>query len=137
MDKQYLAIFGLGLMLLIPTQIVQSEANSEVEEMYFTTEDIISDIIFPTIDKRVIEEYKGDNFLDWQWKRIEGITYHEGHFYDVTVRIEIPPETPNDETKEDLVKVRIFPPCDSEKINQQKCAHGFKIELLDYKQLSS
>ncbi|ALC85265.1 hypothetical protein AM499_05120 [Bacillus sp. FJAT-22090] len=55
--------------------------------------------------------------------------------YDVTVRIEIPSKN-IDDAKVDLVKVRIFPSCDSGKINKQKCNHGFKIEILDYKHLS-
>lgn len=135
--KQYLAIIGFVLIVLISTQVVKSEASSDAEEMYVTTEDIISDIVFPTIDKRVINEYEGDNLFDWQWKRIVGITYNDNHSYDVTVRIEIPPKNHHDGVKEDLVKVRISPSCDSEKINQEICNHGFKIEILDYKHLSS
>lgn len=136
MIKQYFAILGFVFMVLIPTQIVKSEANSEVDDMYVTTEDIILDIISPTIDKRVIKEYGGDNFFDWKWKRIDGITYNDNHSYDVTVRIEIPSENFNDDVKEDLVKVRISPSCNSEKINKKKCNHEFKIEILNYKHLS-
>ncbi len=136
--KKYLALLVFVFIVLIPTQIVKSEANSEVEGLYVTTEDIISDIIFPTIDKRVINEYGGDTLFDWQWKRIVGITYNDNHSYDVTVRIEIPPKNFNfnDNIIEDLVKVRIPPSCDSEKINKQKCNHEFKIEILEYKHLS-
>ncbi|WP_397538926.1 hypothetical protein [Rummeliibacillus pycnus] len=136
MVKQYFALLGFVFLVLIPTQIVKSEVNSEVEGMYVTTEDIISDIIFPIIDKRVIKEYGGDNLFYWQWKRIVGITYNDNHSYDVTVRIEIPPKNFNDDVKEDLVKVRIFLSCDSEKINKKICNHKFKIEILDYKHLS-
>lgn len=120
-------------------QVAKSETITKAEEMYVTTEDIISDIIFPTIDKRVIKEYGGDNRLIWHWKRIVGITYNENHSYDVTVKIEIPSKDINENVenvKEDLVKVRISPSCDSEKINKQKCNHGFEIEILDYKHLS-
>jgi len=120
-------------------QVAKSETIPKAEEMYVTTEDIISDIIFPTIDKRVIKEYGGDNRLIWHWKRIVGITYNENHSYDVTVRIEIPSKDINENVenvKEDLVKVRISTSCDSEKINKQKCNHGFEIEILDYKHLS-
>jgi len=136
MIKQYLALLGFVFIILIPTQIVKSETNSEAKMMYVTTEDIILDIIFPTIDKRVIKEYGGDNLFDWQLKRIVGITYNDNHSYDVTVRIEIPPNNLNDNIKEDLVKVRVSPSCDSEKLNKQKCNHGFKIEILEYKHLS-
>lgn len=103
--------------------------------MYITTEDIIADIVFPTIDKRVIKEYGQDTFLGWEWKRIVGITYNDNHSYDVSVKIEIDPEK-SDEYKEDLVKVRIYPSCDSDKLNKEKCNHGFKIEIIEYKHLS-
>lgn len=136
MVKEYLALLGFVFIVLIPMQVVKSEANSEVEGMYVTTEDIISDIIFPTIDKRVIKEYGGGNLFDWQWKRVVGITYNYNHSYEVTVRIEISPKNHNDDVKEDLIKVRISPSCDSEKLNKQKCNHEFKIEILDYKHLS-
>lgn len=136
MVKHYLVSLGIILIVLTSMQVAKSETIPKAEEMYVTTEDIISDIIFPTIDKRVIKEYGGENRLTWQWKRIVGITYNENHSYDVTVRIEIPSKKPNGNVKEDLVKVRIYPSCDSEKINKQKCNHGFEIEILDYKHLS-
>ncbi|MER2112087.1 MAG: hypothetical protein ABS960_05285 [Solibacillus isronensis] len=139
MVKHYLVLLGFILVILTSMQVAKSETIPKAEEMYVTTEDIISDIIFPTIDKRVIKEYGGDNRLIWHWKRIVGITYNENHSYDVTVRIEIPSKDINENVenvKEDLVKVRISPSCDSEKINRQKCDHGFKIEILDYKHLS-
>ncbi|WP_460012115.1 hypothetical protein [Lysinibacillus sp. CTST325] len=110
--------------------VVKSETTSKVEEMYATTEDIILDIVFPTIDKRVIKEYGQDTLFEWQWKGIVNITYNDDHSYDVTVRIEIPSRSLDD------VKVRISPPCDSDKLNKQKCNHGFKIEILEYKRLS-
>lgn len=139
MVKHYLVLLGFILIVLTSMQVAKSETIPKAEEMYVTTEDIISDIIFPTIDKRVIKEYGGDNRLIWHWKRIVGITYNENHSYDVTVRIEIPSKDINENVenvKEDLVKVRISPSCDSEKINKQKCNHGFEIEILDYKHLS-
>ena len=136
MVKHYLVLLGFILIVLTSTQVAKSETIPKAVEMYVTTEDIISDIIFPTIDKRVIKEYGGDNRLIWHWKRIVGITYNENHSYDVTVRIEIPSKNLNENVKEDLVKVRISPSCDSEKINKQKCNHGFEIEILDYKHLS-
>ena len=137
MVKKYLILLGTGILFLVftLTQVVNSETVINVEGMYVTTEDIILDIVFPTIDKRVIKEYGQDTLFDWEWKRIDSITYNDNHSYDVSVRIEIPSENPDD-YKEDLVKVRIFPSCDSEKFNKLKCNHGFKIEVLDYKQLS-
>ena len=136
MVKHYLVLLGFILIVLTSMQVAKSETIPKAEEMYVTTEDIISDIIFPTIDKRVIKEYGGDNRLIWQWKRIVGITYNENHSYDVTVRIEIPSKKPNGNVKEDLVKVRISPSCDSEKINKQICNHEFKLEILEYKHIS-
>ena len=139
MVKHYLVLLGFILIILTSMQVAKSETIPKAEEMYVTTEDIISDIIFPTIDKRVIKEYGGDNRLIWHWKRIVGITYNENHSYDVTVKIEIPSKDINENVenvKEYLVKVRISPSCDSEKINKQKCNHDFEIEILDYKHLS-
>ena len=136
MFKKHLFLTGLLFMVISFTQVVISESISENEEMYVTTEDIILDIVFPTIDKRVIQEYGGDNLFGWELKRIASITYNDNHSYDVTISIEIPPENFNDEVKEDLVKVRISPSCESEKLNKQKCNHEFKIEILDYKHLS-
>ncbi|WP_375200526.1 hypothetical protein [Bacillus sp. RS11] len=135
MVKQYLILLGFLFIVLTSTQVVKSETVPKVEEMYVTTEDIISDIIFPTVDKRVIKEYGKDTLFDWQWKRILDITYNDNHSYDVTVKIEIPSKNFED-AKEDVVKVRISPSCDSDKINKQQCNHGFKIEVLDYKHLS-
>ena len=135
MFKKHLFLTGLLFMVISFTQVVISESISEKEEMYVTTEDIILDIVFPTIDKRVIQEYGGDNLFGWELKRIASITYNDNHSYDVTISIEIPPKNFNDEIKEDLVKVRISPSCESEKINKQKCNHEFKIEILDYKHL--
>lgn len=136
MIKQSLFLFGFLLIAFHFMSVAKSETIPKVEEMYVTTEDIVSDIIFPTIDKRVINEYEGDNHLIWQWKRIVGITYNENHSYDVTVRIEIPSKNLNENVKEDLVKVRISPSCNSEKINKQECNHDFQIEIVDYKHLS-
>ena len=103
--------------------------------MYVTTEDIILDIVFPVIDKRVLKEYGQDTLFGWEWKRIVDIAYNDNHSYDVTVRIEIPSKN-FDDVKEDQVKVRIFPSCNSLSLNNQKCNHGFKIEIINYKHLS-
>ncbi|MGN4126068.1 hypothetical protein ACMGD3_13820 [Lysinibacillus sphaericus] len=135
MVKQYLVILGVLFIVITSTQVVKSETIPKAEEMYVTTEDIILDIVFPYIDKRVISEYGQNTLFDWQWKGVFDITYNDNHSYDVTVKIEIPSKN-LDDAKEDLVKVRISPSCDSDKINKQKCNHGFKIDILDYKHLS-
>lgn len=100
-----------------------------------TTEDIISDIVFSTIDQRVIKEYRQDTLFDWEWKRIVGITYNSNHSYDVSVKLKFLLEILVI-IKEYLVKVRIFPSCDSDKLNKLECNHGFKIKIVDYKHLS-
>ena len=117
-------------------QVAQSETNYEIEGMYVSTEDIIADILFPIIDKRVIEEYGQDTLISWDWKRIVDITYNNNHSYNVSVRIEIPSKNFVN-AQEDLVKVRISPSCDSDKINKKICNHEFEIEVLEYIHLSS
>ena len=136
MVKHYLILIGFVSIVFILAQNTISEANSEAEELYVTTEDIVSDIILPIIEKRVIKEYGGDNDLIWNRRGIVDITYNNNHSYDVTVRIDIPSEQLNGNGKEDLVKVRISPSCDSEKINKQICKHEFKLEILEYKHIS-
>jgi hypothetical protein len=133
MIKQYLILLGLTFAL-IPQQTVLAEADPKAEDMYVTTEDIVLDLIMPTIDKRVIQEYGGGPFFHWKTQRIVGITYNDNHSYDVAVRIIIPSD--NDNAKEDLVKVRVFPSCDSGRINKQICNHGFNMEIVEYKHLS-
>ncbi|MFL0504897.1 hypothetical protein ACH0B5_04040 [Ureibacillus sp. 179-F W5.1 NHS] len=128
MIKQLLFLFGILFSVFTPTQIVKS---NEVEKLYVTTEDIILDIIFPTVDKRVLREYGKNSLFDWQWKGIVDISYEEDHSYDVTIKIEIPSNKIED-FKEDIVQVKISPSCDSDKINKQKCNHGFTIEILKY-----
>lgn len=56
MVKQYLVLLGFLFVVLTSNQVVKSETTLEVEGIYVTTEDVISDIVFPTIDKRVIKE---------------------------------------------------------------------------------
>ncbi|PAW27936.1 hypothetical protein BKC07_16210 [Peribacillus simplex] len=134
MVKQYLFLLGFLLFALTPLQIVKADSVLKVEqELYVTTEDIISDIVFPTIDKKVQTEYS-DDMIGWQWKRIVGIKYNDNHSYDVAVRIQVPSQ--HNGYVDDLVKVRISPSCDSEKLNKLKCNHDFKIDILDYKHLS-
>ncbi|MGP9043950.1 hypothetical protein [Cytobacillus kochii] len=135
MDKKYLMIFGFFLFTFTSMQTVKAETIPTVENSYFTREDIVLDFILPTIDKRVIKEYGGDALFSWNWQRIVGINYNDNHSYDVSIRIQIPSEN-LDMDKEDLVKVRISPSCDSRKINKLKCDHNFKIEILEYKHLS-
>lgn len=135
MVKWYSILLGC-LFLIFPMQVAQSETNYEIEGMYVSTEDIIADILFPIIDKRVIEEYGQDTLISWDWKRIVDITYNNNHSYNVSVRIEIPSKNFVN-AQEDLVKVRISPSCDSDKINKKICNHEFEIEVLEYIHLSS
>lgn len=136
MVKHYLILIGVVFIVFILAQNKISEANSEAEELYVTTDDIVSDLILPIIEKRVIKEYGGDNDFNWNRRGIVDIAYNNNHSYDVTVRIDIPSEKLNGNVKEDLVKVRISPSCDSEKLNKQICNHEFKLEILEYKHIS-
>jgi len=132
---RYLILVGFFVFVFTPLQNVKAENVPKVEDSYVTTEDIVSDLVFPTIDKRVIKEYGSDELFDWEWQRIIDIKYNDNHSYDVAVRINIPSRK-DDNVKEDLVKVRVSPSCDSGKINKQRCTHDFKIEIVDYKHLS-
>src|SRR4051794_7213437 len=101
MVKRYLVLLGFLFIVLTLTQVVVKSENNSVEEgMYVTTEDIILDIIFPVIDKRVIKEYGQNTLFYWEWKGIVDIAYNDNHSYDVTVRIEIPSKK-LDDAKED------------------------------------
>jgi hypothetical protein len=106
------------------------EIKPYAQEWYVTPEDIIRDIIFPAIDKRVIKEYGGKEAsgFGWQQHRIVNIVYNNNHSYDISLRIQVP-DTNSFEYAEDLVKVRVSPSCDSPKIG---CSHGFNVEVLDY-----
>ncbi|NRD78569.1 hypothetical protein HPT25_14490 [Bacillus sp. BRMEA1] len=130
MIKQYLILLGFILFAFTPLQTVKAESVSNNEEQYFTTEDIVREILSPIIDKRLIKEYGYDASI-WVWQRIVGITYNHNHSYVVAVRVYIPF---ND--KEDLVKLRISLSCDSEKNNELKCNRGLNIDIVEYKHLS-
>lgn len=67
----------------------QEEIKPYVEDWYVTTEDIIWDIVFPVIDKRVIKEYGGkeDSSFGWGKDRIVNIVYNNNHSYDISIRI--------------------------------------------------
>jgi hypothetical protein len=133
MMRQCLVILGLALAF-IPQHNGLAESAPKAEDLYVTTEDIILDIIVPVIDKRMLKEYGDDHYYDWQVQRIIGINYNDNHSYDVSVQVNIPSE--DDNTKEDLVKVRVFPSCDRGKIKMQNCTHGFNIEIVEFKHLS-
>jgi hypothetical protein len=109
------------------------EVKPYAEDWYVTPEDIIRDIIFPAIDKKVVKEYGGKETsgFGWQQQRIVKIVYNNNHSYDISIRIQVPDS--NNNPAEDLVKVRVSPPCDSPKIG---CSHGFKAEVLDYEHLN-
>ena len=53
MVKQCLIFLGFFLFAFTPMQTVKVETVPKVEDSYVTTEDIVSDLAFPTIDKRV------------------------------------------------------------------------------------
>ncbi|UOY92814.1 hypothetical protein MUG87_01315 [Ectobacillus sp. JY-23] len=108
------------------------EIKPYTEDWYVTTEDIIRDIIFPAIDKRVIQEYGGreTSGFGWQQQRIVNIVYNNNHSYDISLKIQVPERNDGPiELREDLVKVRVSPSCDSPKI---VCSHGFHVEVLEY-----
>ncbi len=133
MLKRCLLLSGF-LFLIVPLQVVRSETITK-EDLYVTAEDIIGDLVMPTIDKE-IEKMYGRN-LNWERGRIEGIDYNSNHSYDVLMRMKVSTQgnQPFDYVTDEIT-LRISPSCDSEKINQEVCNHGFKIEVLDYKHLS-
>ncbi|MFD1851431.1 DUF3888 domain-containing protein [Oceanobacillus bengalensis] len=130
-----LIIFATSNNIVNAEPQVPKEIKPYAEDWYVTPEDIIWDIIFPVIDKRVTKEYEGKEDLSFGWKkqRIVNIVYNNNHSYDISVRVQVP-ENNNDpfEYAEDLVKVRLSPSCDSPKI---RCSHGFGVEVLEYKRL--
>src|SRR4051812_39197563 len=136
-------IFLLTIILMFATgSLVNAEATEPekvkeyAEDWYVTPEDIIRDIVFPSIDKRVMKEYPGNDSatFGWQSQRIVGIVYNNNHSYDISIRIQVPDSSNKPiEYTEDFVKVRVSPSCDSPKIG---CKHGFKVEVLEYKHIS-
>lgn len=129
--SSYLMFFTGNLVNAKPPE--PKEIKPYAEDWYVTPEDIIRDIIFPAIDKRVIEEYGGKEVsgFGWQQRRIVNIVYNNNHSYDISIRIQVLDSNNNSyEYAEDLVKVRVFPSCDSPKIG---CSHDFKVEVLEYK----
>ncbi|WP_328820954.1 hypothetical protein [Peribacillus faecalis] len=134
MVQKYLIVLVLFLITVTSMQTVKAETIPK-DDLYFTTEDIVLDLLMPTIDKRVLKEYEGNALFSWNWQRIVGINYNVDHSYDVSLKIKVPSEN-LDTDKEDFVKVRISPSCDSGKLNKLKCNHDFKIEILEYIHLS-
>ncbi|MBD3109902.1 hypothetical protein IEO70_16300 [Bacillus sp. AGMB 02131] len=132
--QKYLIVLVLFLITVTSMQTVKAETIPK-DDLYFTTEDIVLDLLMPTIDKRVLKEYEGNALFSWNWQRIVGINYNVDHSYDVSLKIKVPSEN-LDTDKEDFVKVRISPSCDSGKLNKLKCNHDFKIEILEYIHLS-
>jgi hypothetical protein len=133
MIRKCLLLFGVLLFSLSSLPIVQASTSSNAVDDYVTTEDIISDIVFPSIDKKVVEAYGNEDAFGWQLRRIVGIDYNENHSYDVSMRINIDIKDNPHKFTEDLVKVRIYPSCDSDKI---ECNHDFKVEMLVYRHLT-
>lgn len=133
MLKNCFILFVALLFAVLPSSNTQAESLSNNENGYVTTEDIISDIIFPSVDKKVVEEYGDEDAFGWELHRITGIKYNHHHSYDVTVRIKIDMKDNPHKFTEDSVTIRIYPPCDSEKI---ECNHDFKLEILEYQPIS-
>lgn len=135
--KKIFALFTTVSLIFVTGNLANAkppepkEIKPYAENWYVTPEDIVLDIIFPSIDKRVIKEYGSDGLFGWQSQRIVGIVYNNNHSYDVSVRLQVPDERniPGN-FAQDLVKVRVSPSCDSPKIG---CSHGFKVEVLEYK----
>ncbi|MEN2766909.1 hypothetical protein [Ornithinibacillus xuwenensis] len=129
-----LMLFATNYYLVNAKSQEQKEIKPYAEDWYVTPEDIIWDIIYPTIDKRVIKEYGGkeSSGFGWRKQRIVNIVYNNNHSYDISIRIQVPNNNPL-KYVEDLVKVRVSPPCDSPKIS---CKHSFTVEVLEYKHLT-
>ena len=134
-------VFAMVLMLFATNYYLVNAESKEKEEVkpfaedwYVTTEDIFWDIIFPTIDKRVIKEYGGNEYSGFGWgkQRIINIVYNNNHSYDLSIKIQVPDDNPL-KYVEDLVKVRVSPSCESPKIS---CSHGFNVEVLEYEHLN-
>lgn len=138
--KKLLVLLSVLLWIL---PVISHSANAEdpepekvAEDWYVTPEDIIKDIIFPSIDKSVMQAYPGNDVatFGWQLQRIVDIDYNTNHSYDIAVRIQVPAEKNKPGYfAEDLVKVRVSPSCESPKIT---CTHGFSVEVLEYKHMS-
>lgn len=130
-----LAIFTTGNNLVDAEPPEPNEIKPYAKDWYATSEDIILDIIFPSIDKRVMQEYPGKDgaTLGWESQRFVGIVYNNNHSYDISIKIGVPDNAngPSEYTN-DLVKVRVSPSCHSPKID---CRHGFDVEVLEYKHL--
>jgi hypothetical protein len=127
----------LSLVLIIAftsQQSILAGSNLKSAGLYVTTENIVLDIISPIIDKRMAKEYGDEHFFDWDLQRIVEINYNDNHSYDVSVQVNIPSN--DDNTIEDLVKVRVSPSCDRGNSKIQRCTHGFKIEIVEFKHLS-
>ncbi|WML50232.1 hypothetical protein RCG23_10735 [Neobacillus sp. PS3-34] len=135
--KKVIVFFAIILMfatgnLVYAKPLEPNEIKPYAEDWYVTPEDIILDIIFPAIDKRVIKEYGGKEAsgFGWQQRRIVNIVYNNNHSYDISLKIQVPGQNNGPiGYREDLVKVRVSPSCDSPKIG---CSHGFSVEVLDY-----
>lgn len=134
--KNVIVLFAILLMFATDNLVYAKppepkEIKPYADDWYVTPEDIVLDIIFPAIDKRVVKEHGRDGLSGWQSERIVGIVYNNNHSYDVSVRLQVPDGDKQNPLgyKGSLVKVRVSPSCDSPKIG---CSHGFKVEVLDY-----
>ncbi|MFD1850825.1 hypothetical protein ACFSC5_12455 [Oceanobacillus bengalensis] len=130
-----LIIFATNNYLVNAKPQEPKEAKPYAEDWYVTTEDVIWDIIYPAIDKRVVKEYGGKEKSSFGWgkQRIVNIVYNNNHSYDISIMVQVPDNNNNPfEYAEDLVKVRVSPSCNSPKIS---CSHAFNVEVIEYKHL--
>jgi hypothetical protein len=123
--KKMIVLFTILLMLATDNLVYAKkppepkEIKPYAEDWYVATEDIIRDIVFPSIDKRVMLEYPGNDAatFGWQSQRIIGIVYNNNHSYDISISLQVPDERDApDKYAHDLVKVRVSPSCNSPKI---------------------
>jgi hypothetical protein len=100
--KKIIVLFTILLLFNTDTMVSATPSESKeikpyAEDWYVTPEDIIRDIIFPAIDKRVIKEYGGKEVsgFGWQQRRIDNIVYNNNHSFDISLRIQVPDSNNN------------------------------------------
>lgn len=100
--KKIIVLFTILLMFATENLVnakppEPKEIKPYAEDWYVTPDDIIRDIIFPAIDKRVMKEYEGKDLsgISWQQQRIVNIVYYNNHSYDISLRIQVPDSNNN------------------------------------------
>src|SRR6476620_10793321 len=94
--KKMIVLFTILLMFATDNLVnakppEPKEIKPYAEDLYVTPEDIIGDIVFPSIDKRVMQEYPGNDAatFGWQSQRIVGIVYNNNHSYDISISLQV------------------------------------------------